>query len=185
MPVRIQRPVCRRAARVAAWARSGSESCPESDCARSSTSTSATPATRSRRSSPSGRKKRPVAEAASRAPRLLAGHCRRLVMDLKASISPRRPGFLPGRAACKASAKLLIKKRQGHVRGLHRRTAQRARQGHGAVQAATSTRAIITISPAIRRRSRARSSARERRRMSPCCCGSVIAKVSRLRRRAA
>jgi hypothetical protein len=28
-------------------------------------------------------------------------------------------GFLPGRAACKASAKLLVKKRQGHVRGLH------------------------------------------------------------------
>jgi hypothetical protein len=31
----------------------------------------------------------------------------------------------------------------------------------------------------------ARSSARERRRMSRCCCGSVIAKASPLRRKAA
>ena len=31
----------------------------------------------------------------------------------------RRTGFLPGHAACKASAKLRVKKRQGHVRGFH------------------------------------------------------------------
>jgi hypothetical protein len=68
-PYRIQRPVCRRAARVAAWGRSGLESCPESDCARSSTSTSATPATGLRRSSPSARKKRPVAAQGRRAGR--------------------------------------------------------------------------------------------------------------------
>jgi len=68
-PYHIQRVVCRRAARVAVWGRSGSESCPESVCARSSTSTSATPATGLRRSSPSGRKKRPVAAQGRRAGR--------------------------------------------------------------------------------------------------------------------
>ena len=60
-PYRIQKPVCRHAAKFAGSARSGSESCPESDCARSSTSTSATPATSSRRSSRSVRKKRSAA----------------------------------------------------------------------------------------------------------------------------
>ena len=44
-PYRFQKPVCRRAAKFAGQAQSASESCPESDCARSSTSTSATPAT--------------------------------------------------------------------------------------------------------------------------------------------
>jgi hypothetical protein len=33
--------------------------------------------------------------------------------------SPRQRGFPPDHAACKASAKLLTKKRLGHVRGLH------------------------------------------------------------------
>ena len=68
-PYRIQRSACRRAAKVAAWARSGSESCPGSDCARSSTFTSATPATGLRRSSRSGRKKQPVAARGWRAGR--------------------------------------------------------------------------------------------------------------------
>jgi len=66
---RIQRLACRRAARFAVWARSGSESCPESDCARSSTFTSATPATGSRRSSRSGRKKQRAAAQGRRAGR--------------------------------------------------------------------------------------------------------------------
>ena len=68
-PYRIQRSACRRAAKVAAWARSGSESSPESDCGRSSTFTSATPATGLRRSSRSGRKKQPVAAQGWRAGR--------------------------------------------------------------------------------------------------------------------
>ena len=67
-PYRIQRPVCRRAARCAAWERSGSESCRESDCVRSSTFTSAAAATRSRRSS---RKRQQVA------PRRRSGSARR------------------------------------------------------------------------------------------------------------
>ena len=60
-PYRFQKPFCRRAAKFAGQAQSASESCPESDCARSSTSPSATPATRSRRSSRNARKKRSLA----------------------------------------------------------------------------------------------------------------------------
>ena len=37
----------------------------------------------------------------------------------KRGLPTRRTGFLPGHAACKASAKLHAKKRQGHVRGFH------------------------------------------------------------------
>lgn len=88
-PYRIQRPVCRRAAKVAAWARSGSESCPELDCARSSTFTSATPATGSRRSSRSARKKQPAAAQGWRAGRGVSQDRSHLKVPATAWVSSR------------------------------------------------------------------------------------------------
>jgi len=48
-----------------------------------------------------------------------AASLRQAEIDRIKSLISRRRGFLPDHAACKASVKLLAKKRQGHVRGLH------------------------------------------------------------------
>ena len=88
-PYRFQNRPCRRVAKFAGWARSGSGSCPESDCGRSSTSTSVTPAIRSPLSSQIGWRKRP---AAARRQRGRPKHQSRWIAP-KNAIPRVRPGF--------------------------------------------------------------------------------------------